>query len=63
MVLLGVGRHVTQLLDVAVPNPEGEHLDVERLEELGRGSRVAPVRVPVGDEKNRAGGIFAAVLQ
>ena len=51
--VLGFRRHVTQLLDVSISDSKGENAHSKLgLQDVGRGPRVAPVAIPVSNQKH-----------
>ena len=63
MLVLGVGCHRVELGNVAVPNPEREHVHPLRLEARGHGGGVGSVGEPVGQEEHGLRGVGAGRLQ
>ena len=51
MVLLVVGRHVAQFVEVALGDADREDFDVIAAKSLGDRTRIAAVRVAVGDKE------------
>ena len=63
MFVFGIRGHGLELLDVSVPDPEGEELDAQGLEQLRRGPGITAVRVSVRDEENGLAGLGPAKLE
>ena len=63
MLVFGVRCHRLELLDVPVPDPKGEELDAQGLEQFRRRPGISAVGVAVRDQENGFAGMRATELE
>lgn len=63
VLVLGVRGHVVELPDVTLPDAQSEDLDTTFPQSCRHWTRVAAIRVAVGDQENDLGGISTGVTE